>query len=128
ERRSPNRDVPLETGDPSDMFSQARHQTDLVDQARQLPQREPEPDDDRNLEVTISASFASGLNRSADLKGAIDAGVPFGVDVGLIAPQQIDEIAEALANGVKVFVDSGAFRLFRESQRNRARSGQVEVF
>lgn len=31
--RAPNRDVSVETGDPSDLFSQARNQTDLVDQA-----------------------------------------------------------------------------------------------
>lgn len=31
--RSPNRDVSTETGDPSDLFSQARNQVDVVDQA-----------------------------------------------------------------------------------------------
>src|SRR5690606_7057059 len=101
ERRSPNRDVPLETGDPSDLFSEARKQTDLTDEmGLPPPARSEEQDEDGGIEVTLSASFASGLNRSADLKAAIDAGVPFGVDIGLVSAQQIDEIAQALADGV----------------------------
>lgn len=135
-RRSPDEDVPLETGDPSDLFSEARNQIDLVDQARQR-EREQQADDDEivsqrdddapPLELTVSKSFASGTNRSADIAGAIEAGIPFGVDVGLISREQIEDLAAAAADGVPIFVDSGAFRLFRASQKGRA-SGQVEIF
>lgn len=41
-KRSPNKDVPLETGDPSDLFSQARRQVDLTDVAPPA-RKEPTP-------------------------------------------------------------------------------------
>ncbi|HEU4617099.1 MAG TPA: strawberry notch C-terminal domain-containing protein, partial [Gammaproteobacteria bacterium] len=43
ERRSPNADVPLETGDASDMFSQASKQLDLVQQAKRETSKPPAP-------------------------------------------------------------------------------------
>ena len=80
------------------------------------------------LDLSISTSYASGMGRDADFLAALLADVPFGVDVGLLTDERIEQVARAVVKGHKVFVDSGAFRLFRESNKAAKQSGQVEAF
>lgn len=50
--------------------------------------------------------YASGTNRLADIRGAVLAGVPIGVDISKLSPAAIKEIVRS---SVPVFLDSGAF-------------------
>jgi hypothetical protein len=50
--------------------------------------------------------YASGTNRLADIRGAVLAGVPIGVDVSKLSQAAINEIVRS---SVPVFLDSGAF-------------------
>ena len=52
--------------------------------------------------------FASGSNRSSDIRGFASVGHPIGVAVPELSPKAIEEL-EATAGSIPVFVDSGAF-------------------
>jgi hypothetical protein len=58
----------------------------------------------------LDLAFRSGMSRSVDLHGAIEAGVPAGVVAGeLLLLQKTITIPRYLSNGGAVFIDSGAF-------------------
>lgn len=58
----------------------------------------------------LDLAFRSGMSRSPDLHGAIEAGAPAGVVAGeLMFLQKSITIPRYLANGGAVFIDSGAF-------------------
>jgi len=58
----------------------------------------------------LDLAFRSGMSRSPDLHGAIEAGVPVGVVAGeLMVLQKGITLPRYLASGGAVFVDSGAF-------------------
>lgn len=65
--------------------------------------------------TTVRHVFASGMTRPVDMAGAIEAAHPFGVDVGLLSARGRAGVTRAVTADVPVFVDSGAFRLFREN-------------
>lgn len=65
--------------------------------------------------TTVRHVFASGMTRPVDMAGAIEAAHPFGVDVGLLSAHGRAGVTRAVTAHVPVFVDSGAFRLFREN-------------
>lgn len=104
-------------------------ETGLVE-GEDLPAEEaaqPVDQGDDNL-VIVRHTFASGLNRAVDMKGAIDKGLPFGVDVGLLSSENLARVAVAAADGVDVFVDSGAFRIYRENLKRGNKQLAIEAF
>ena len=62
--------------------------------------------------------FASGMNRIADIRGAVAAGVPIGVDVSRLSKAAAEEL---LTCAVPLLLDSGAF------SEVSFRSGHVQV-
>ena len=106
--------VSAEIGKTDDLFSLATKQTDLT-----APER-------KDVQAIISRElvrFASGMSRLGDLASgtwATSAGRHFGVgvDVGELSSRGMREIARAVVDwGNQVFIDSGAFSLFRRNQR-----------
>lgn len=76
--------------------------------------------------TTVRHVFASGMTRPVDMAGAIEAAHPFGVDVGTLSPTGRAGVIRAVRANVPVFVDSGAFRLFRENLGlTAAQTGQL---
>jgi hypothetical protein len=76
--------------------------------------------------TTVRHIFASGMTRPVDMAGAIEAAHPFGVDVGLLSPSGRAGVLRAVRARVPVFVDSGAFRLFRDNLGlTAAQTGQL---
>jgi len=76
--------------------------------------------------TTVRHIFASGMTRPVDMAGAIEAAHPFGVDVGLLSPSGRAGVLRAVRAHVPVFVDSGAFRLFRDNLGlTAAQTGQL---
>lgn len=58
----------------------------------------------------LDLAFASGMTNKSDMRGAIDAKVPFGVVAGsLTTAQMTASVPRYLDDGGFVFVDSGAF-------------------
>ncbi|HEX7906777.1 MAG TPA: methyltransferase domain-containing protein [Paraburkholderia sp.] len=71
--------------------------------------------------------FASGLSRARDFGAAGHAGHAVGVDVGQLSEKAMDELAEMVAvRQTPVFVDSGAYSLFRKQQADIAAGKDVE--
>jgi len=69
ERRSPNKDVPLETGRPDDLFSQSRQQVDFTDQLAQArDQTNTEPSDGQKS----AGNYAKGRLNFGGLRIAIE--------------------------------------------------------
>lgn len=85
---------------------------------------EPAQERDEAL-VTVSNTYASGVTAVTDMRGAIESGQPFGVDVGLLTGPGQEQLVQAVLDGAEVFIDSGAFRIFRENEREAAKSRQV---
>ncbi len=76
--------------------------------------------------TTVRHIFASGMTRPVDMAGAIEAAHAFGVDVGSLSPSGRAGVIRAVRANVPVFVDSGAFRLFRENLGlTAAQAGQL---
>jgi hypothetical protein len=63
----------------------------------------------RTLPTNVDAVFASGSNRTSDIRGFVEAGVPVGVDVNELSSASIHELEELAGKKIPVFVDSGAF-------------------
>lgn len=61
--------------------------------------------------------FASGLSRPGNAAPFIDAGAAIGAVAGELSAPMLSRLVEYLDRGGKVFVDSGAFPLFRLRQR-----------
>jgi|GEM_PF-3305563 len=62
--------------------------------------------------------FVSGQSRPRDIAAAAQMERPFGVDVGELSKRGVDEIAAAVGRmGANVFVDSGAYSLFKKGLR-----------
>jgi hypothetical protein len=62
--------------------------------------------------------FSSGLSRTRDFKAALAAGAPVGIEIGEISDAGMKELADAIAGSTTpIFVDSGAFSLFRANLR-----------
>lgn len=71
--------------------------------------------------------FASGLSRAKDFEAAGHGGHPVGVDVGQLSDQAMDSLADMIVRrGAEVFVDSGAYSLFRAREKKAAAGDAVE--
>jgi hypothetical protein len=79
--------------------------------------------------TTVRHVFASGMTRPVDMEGALEAAHPFGVDVGLLSARGRAGVIRAVSKAIPVFVDSGAFRLFKANLGFTARQvGQLALF
>ncbi len=91
----------------------ASHPTALTQPPAHTLDDNPEPIQESL--TTVRCVFASGMSRPVDMAGAIRAGQPFGVDVGLLSAQGRAGVVRAVRSGVGVFIDSGAFRIFKSN-------------
>lgn len=65
----------------------------------------------------IDIAFRSGMSSKSDLRGAIEAGVPVGVEAGhLSLAQYLLVLPRYLDQGGKAFIDSGAFGAFQNGE------------
>ena len=63
--------------------------------------------------------FASGMSRTNDFSAGVRAGHGVGVDVGQLSDAAMRELADRAANQqAQVFIDSGAFSLFKRSLKD----------
>jgi superfamily II DNA or RNA helicase len=71
--------------------------------------------------------YASGMSRARDFTAASFAGHPVGVDVGQLSGPAMQALADAVVNRhTPVFVDSGAYSLFRAREKRLAAGEEVE--
>lgn len=70
-------------------------------------------------------TFSSGMSRPGDFTAALAAGKHVGIEIGELSDASIPKIADALARApdAQLFVDTGAFSLFKANERAKA-SGQ----
>jgi hypothetical protein len=62
--------------------------------------------------------FASGMSRANDFITTLAAGTHTGVEIGEVSDSALEKLADAMAKSdAEVFVDSGAFTIFRANQR-----------
>jgi hypothetical protein len=61
--------------------------------------------------------YASGMSRSRDMSAAIESAAGLGTEIGELSSPAMDKIADAIAAGKPVFVDSGAFNAFKRALR-----------
>ena len=61
--------------------------------------------------------YASGMSRRRDMEAAIESAAGLGTEVGELSDAGMHRIAEAVAAGKPVFVDSGAFNAFKRAMR-----------
>ncbi len=106
--------APVETGKSDDLFSQARGQAEIPG----MDTRDPKVLARRKEIASHLVRFASGMSRPGDIvagshgtRGTGKLGI--GVDVGELSAAGIKHLAAEVAKGADVFVDSGAFSLFR---------------
>ncbi len=90
-----------------------------------LKTRPPEAPTVKSLQDTMTV-FASGMSRIGDLEaGAVTWGGMktrgIGVDVGELSKPAVESLAKAVIDWqAKVFIDSGAFSMFKRNLRNLA--------
>lgn len=106
--------VGADVGRRGDLFSAASRQVDIEDK---------QPADKL---IAKLRRYASGMSRVGDIAAGVHgtAGtgkLGVGVDIGELSMNAIDKIGRAVAHqGADVFVDSGAFSLFRKGLKNDA--------
>jgi hypothetical protein len=95
------------------------------------PEDLPAPRDDsaEKLEALSKrvGRYASGMSRARDFTAASFAGHPVGVDVGQLSGPAMEALADAVVNRhTPVFIDSGAYSLFRAREKRLAAGEEVE--
>jgi len=65
----------------------------------------------------IGLPYLSGMSRPADFQAGLASGCGVGVEAMQLSRPMIQRIADAIAQGRDVFVDSGAFNLHKKNQR-----------
>lgn len=64
--------------------------------------------------------YASGMSAKRDMEAAIESAAGLGTEIGELSRPGMQRIAEAVADGKPVFVDSGAFNAFKRAVREGA--------
>lgn len=72
---------------------------------------------ERGGEQVIPQPFASGMSRDRDMRAAIASAAGVGVEIGEVSGPGIQQLANAVAAGKEVFVDSGAFNNYKARKR-----------
>lgn len=67
----------------------------------------------RSIEIPGVAIYRSGASRPADFEGYRRAGVPVGVSLDALSARMRRAVTDHVAEGGRVFVDSGAYGAFR---------------
>lgn len=83
-----------------------------------LDLREPTGGDE-----VVAFPYASGMSRRRDMNASIDAAAGLGTEINELSSPGMDRIAESVAAGKPVFVDSGAFNAFKKA----IKQGQPEL-
>ncbi len=83
------------------------------DPREEAVERAPGPN---NLHI-VQAAYPSGMTRPADFGAAMKAESPVGLDLREMSGPLTEKTVEAVNAGIPVFVDSGAFGLFRKGER-----------
>ena len=65
----------------------------------------------------VAFPYASGMSRRRDMDAAIESAAGLGTEIGELSDRGMTRIAEAVAEGKPVFVDSGAFNAFKRAMR-----------
>ena len=109
---------------PADL-ARARGQMELISDEKAAAARDWRESSDVVSGLTV---YASGLSRAADFEAALAKGANVGVDIGELSGNAIERLAAALVKNPDsfLFVDSGAFSLFRANLRAK-QSGQAVI-
>ena len=77
-----------------------------------------------NVDPVIDTAYASGMSRRRDLSSALASAQPVGVAINELSANGREMIAQAVGlGGKRVFVDSGAFPVYRAAQRGSLPEG-----
>lgn len=76
----------------------------------------------------VAQPYASGMSRPRDMAAATASAVGVGVEIGEVSAAGLEQLADAVAGGKAVFVDSGAFNAFKRSLKSGKRADAVIDF
>jgi predicted RNA methylase/superfamily II DNA or RNA helicase len=93
------------------------------------PKKKPAPTTQDAIDELAAkvTRYASGLSRAKDFEAAGHGSHPVGVDVGQLSDKAMDQLADLVTRlHTPVFVDSGAYSLFRSREKRQAAGEDVE--